>query len=202
MSVADLRRISRRRLSFLHIEQRRKGAPLGFWKGDGGLTISDRAPVLGNRPPLTDAPVPKVALTAPVGPRHPSPEGERIPASSQRRTMADLGELVDLSQRCSSPVLLGNFVSPGEHFGNSLRGHRPCYPFQLCGRWRLHPWRPEGTLQWEWKIVSLTNTEFEKGNWNFSTPRACPWVGGTSLLHKSHTHGMTVFVIPLFPHAR
>jgi hypothetical protein len=32
--------------------------PLGFERGMGGLTIPDRAPVLANRPTLTDAHVP------------------------------------------------------------------------------------------------------------------------------------------------
>jgi hypothetical protein len=54
--------------------------------------------------------------------------------------MPDLGGLVDLSQRCSSPVFVlfvfpETFVLPREDFGDSLRGHRPCYPYCLGQHW-------------------------------------------------------------------
>jgi hypothetical protein len=52
--------------------------PLGFERGMGGLTIPDGAPVLAYCPPLIDAPLPEVALRAPVGPMHPSSEGESL----------------------------------------------------------------------------------------------------------------------------
>jgi hypothetical protein len=80
MSVMDLGLIARRLPSF-HLGRGRE-APLGFKRG----TIPDRAPVLANRPPLTDARVPEVALKAPVGLMHQYPEGERLPARSQRGT--------------------------------------------------------------------------------------------------------------------
>jgi hypothetical protein len=57
-----------------------RDARLGFWKGNGRLIIPDRAPVLVNRQPLTDFPVPEVALRAPVASMNPSPEGERLTA--------------------------------------------------------------------------------------------------------------------------
>jgi hypothetical protein len=49
------------------------------------------------------------------------------------------------------------------------------------------------------KFVSLANTEFEKGNWNVSTPQGLPMCERDPQLPKCYIQGMTVFVIPLFP---
>jgi hypothetical protein len=131
--------------------------------------------VLSNRPPLTDAPVPEVALRAPVGPMHPSPEGERLPVRSQRGAMADLGGLVDLSQRCSPPVLSGNFVPLGQHFGDSLREViDPVTPTTFVRAGGYNPDAHGRPCSGNRKFVSLTNSEFEKGNLNVSTPQGLP----------------------------
>jgi hypothetical protein len=46
-----------------------------------------------------------------------------------------------------------------------------------------------------WPTLNL-----RRGIGMFPRPRACPWVGGTPLLPKCHTQGMTVyvFVLPYF----
>jgi hypothetical protein len=85
--------------------------------------------VLVKHSPSTDASVSEFA----------SERGERLPARSQGGVIADSGGLVDLYQRCSSPVLSWNFVAPQEHFGDSLRGAiDPVTPY-LCEGWRLQP---------------------------------------------------------------
>ena len=102
--------------------------PVGFERGLGGPTIPDGTPVSVNRPPVIDTPVPEGAARAPVGPMLPSSEGEGRPTVSQRGATSDFEGLVDPFRLCSSPVLSGSFVPPGEYFGDSLRGPHTLFP--------------------------------------------------------------------------
>jgi hypothetical protein len=121
--------------------------------------------------------------------------------------MSDLGGLVYLSQRCSSPVLSLNFVPPGKYFCDSLTGATCIDPVTptISVRSGGYAHDVQGDLSvgmenlFPWLHVTL-NLRKEMGM--FSHLRACRWVEGIPLLPKHHTQGTTVFVIPLYPWAR
>jgi hypothetical protein len=129
--------------------------------------------LLANRPPLTDAPVPEVALRTHYSSMHPSPEGERFPARSQRWAIADLGGLAVLSQRCSSPVFLGNFVPPGDHFGDFLMGTIDPVIHTISVRGWVAPLKPGGGgggLKTGMKKLLPWSIPILRGKLEFSSP--------------------------------
>jgi hypothetical protein len=104
--------------------------------------------------------------------------------------MADLGGLVDLSQRytSSSHVSSANFVPPGEHFNVSLRGAtNPVNPTTSVRGGGYTPDAQGGPCSENGQFVSLANTEFEKGKWNVSTPLGLPMDGREAHCYPSAT---------------
>jgi hypothetical protein len=107
--------------------------------------------------------------------------------------MSDFGGLVDPYRLCSSPVLSGNFVPPGEYFGDSLRwATNPVSPTTSVRGGDYTPDTQGGPSSGSGKFVSLANNEFEMGTWNVSTPQSLPMGGripiATQVPHLGNDH--------------